>query len=130
MKAIVKVKQEVDVAFLDVMVQVRYGTEDMPADFPGRNGDVWSARIDVDSGVIQGWPLGRTGSFDMKVVDTGTYKLIGRSGEALAEKIGDYVPNHLIPGEYGDYINLEINEAGRITNWPSRPSLEDFFPDN
>mgnify|MGYP006214627153 CR=1 FL=1 len=40
----------------------------------------------------------------------------------------DYVPNKLIPGQYGDYIVMDIDENGKIANW--RPNLSDFIGDD
>lgn len=28
---------------------------------------------------------------------------------------------------YGDYVELEIDENGIITNWPKRPDISAFF---
>ncbi len=127
MKVKIMVETEIDVAFVDITVPVNYGTEDIPDDFPMRIDNIWKARIDLDSATIVGWPEGKSGSMYMKVSDGGVYTLISRSGEQVASINGDYVPNNLIPGEYGDYINLEINETGRITNWKRSPSLDEFF---
>jgi hypothetical protein len=32
-------------------------------------------------------------------------------------EIQDYVPHEIVPGEYGDYVELEINSDGAIDNW-------------
>jgi hypothetical protein len=39
----------------------------------------------------------------------------------------NYVPHGLIPGEYGDYVSLKINEQGIITNWPKHPDIREFI---
>ena len=39
----------------------------------------------------------------------------------------DYVPNALIPGEYGDYIIMNIDENGKIAEWETPADLSDFF---
>lgn len=127
MKTTILVEKEVDAAFVKVRVPVRYEDEDIPYDFPMRDGNKWEATIDIDAATIVGWPAGRTGSMHMKVVDGGTYVLLDRDGKVLADLAGEYVPHGLIPGEYGDYIILEIDESGKITNWPRRPHLDDFF---
>jgi hypothetical protein len=41
-----------------------------------------------------------------------------------------YVPNDLVPGSYGDYVELSINEEGVITNWPKNPSVDEFFDED
>lgn len=42
----------------------------------------------------------------------------------------DYVPNSLLPGKYGDYLALDINEDGVITNWKPNISFKEFFPED
>jgi hypothetical protein len=130
MKTTVRIEKEVDIKTVLVQVPVRYGTEDIPSDFPLRIGDVWTARIGVDDGIIDSWPQGQSGRLQMKVCDEGTYKLLDEKGEEIAAIYQDYVPNGLISGEYGDYIDLIIDENGRVTNWPKRPTFGAFFGDD
>ena len=129
MKKTVMVEKEIDFAYVGVSVAVRYDDEDMPYDFPGRIDKMWHATIDIDEGVIKGWPEGKSGEFEMKVCDQGDYRLLDREFNLVKRIEDDYVPNALIPGEYGDYIHLKINEFGVITNWPKNPEVTDFFPD-
>ena len=124
----VMVPKEIDFGFVGVSVAVRYGDDDMPHDFPGRKGDMWHATIDIDEGVIRDWPAGISGEFEMKVCDQGEYRLLDREFNVVKHLLDSYVPNTLIPGEYGDYIHLKINEFGVITNWPANPDISDFFP--
>ena len=129
MKTVVKIEKEIDIKKVKVSVSVRYGEEDIPKDFPLRQGDMWNAEIDIDSGVITGWPEGEAGRLGMKVCDEGTYTLIDSDGNEIITLEQDYVPTSLIPGRYGDYIDLQIDGTGKITNWnPS--SFEDFFPED
>ena len=115
-----------EVTHIRIEAAVRYGTEDMPRDFPMREGDTWKATVEIATGIIRGWPQGKSGEFRMKVCDEGTYTLLDATG-AEVEKIEDgYVPNSIIPGKYGDYIQMVIAADGTITNWPKHPSLEDF----
>jgi hypothetical protein len=107
-------------------VPVRYQEEDIPNDFPLRQGDMWDATVDIDTGKIQNWPQGKTGDMHMKVCDGGTYTLLDKDGKSLAE-IADYIPNSVVPGEYGDYIELKIDATGTITNWPKDPDVGKFF---
>lgn len=126
------VKREVEVKFVTVRVHVRYGEEDMPNDFPGRKGDIWEVTIELETGQILDWPadaglrLDWPGSFDMKVVDEGSYFLLDENKKVVAYIEDGYVPNNLLPGEYGDYLNLEISVTGKITNWLKNPSLSEF----
>lgn len=128
----IKVKREVekDIKSVIIDIPVRYGEEDIPNDFPHREGDRWKATIDVETGQIQDWPQGKTGSFDMKVYDEGTYTLIDQEGNEVAKIDEDYVPNGLVPGSYGDYVEMEINKDGIVTNWPTHPSFHEFDDSN
>lgn len=127
MKVTIQRPIEVEVINVRLKLPVRYQEEDMPNDFPLRKGDLWEAVISVDNGSIQGWPEGQSGSFYMKVCDEGTYTLLDERGAEIAAIKNDYVPNDLIPGEYGDYVHLEISEDGFVTNWPKSPQLDAFF---
>lgn len=124
----IKVKREVEIDIKSVIIDipVRYGEEDIPNDFLLREGDRWKATIDIETGQIHDWPQGKTGSFDMKVCDEGTYTLIDQEGNEVAKIDEDYVPNGLVPGSYGDYVELNINEYGIVTNWPAHPSFDEF----
>ena len=128
------IRKEVEVKYLRVHIPVRYDEEDIPKDFPLRievendkdGYDWWDATIEVDTAKILNWPQGVTGEMFMKVCDEGSYFLLDESGETIKEIIEDYVPNNILPGEYGDYVSLAINEEGIITNWYDSPSFEDF----
>ena len=121
-----QVIQEINVKFIDIVAPVRYGEEDIPNDFPGRVGDTWMARVEIETGKIVDWTNGVAADFSMKVVDEGSYHLIDENNNSVASIEEDYVPNGVIPGEYGDYIEMEINEQGVITNWPKSPDLSAF----
>ncbi len=128
MKIIVKVEKEIEVKYVRLEIAVRYDEEDIPNDFPLRQGDMWKGIIDVDNGSIVGWPKGEKGEMYMKVCDQGTYELLDKDMESISILENEYVPNNLLPGEYGDYIDLKIDSNGTIYNWYSSPSLDDFFP--
>ncbi len=126
MKAKVKTVQEVGIKSVVINVPVRYEEEDIPNDFPFRQGEIWSAEVNIDTGQIQGWPKGEAKDLYMKVCDGGSYNLIGDQGQTVATR-QDYVPHGVVPGEYGDYIDLKINADGVITNWPKNPDVSAFF---
>ena len=129
MKAKILVEKEIEISTILVTLPVRYGEEDIPNDFPLRDGDIWKARINVDSGVIENWPQNprfQQCSLNMKVCDEGTYRLLDVDGKNVASIEQNYVPNGVIHGGYGDYVELNI-DGGRITNWPKRPDLSAFF---
>lgn len=131
MKLTVKRPVEIEVDAIRVELPVNYGEEDIPNNFPLRDGDMWRATIDIATGQIRDWPpyAGKEGSreLDMKVVDEGSYYLMSGS-EVVASIEQDYVPK-CIPGRYGDYVELTIDANGRITNWIGRQKdiMESFF---
>lgn len=125
MRLVIYKKIEVPVRYLELEVAVRFEEEDMPNDAPLRIGDLWKAVIDLETGVIQDWPQGKTLSFDMKVCDQGTYILRDAEMKEVERIEEDYVPGNLLP-EGGDYLTLKIDETGKITNWLKHPTLEDF----
>lgn len=126
MQTTIKIEKTVNIKRLVVSVPVRYGQEDMPNDAPGRKGDNWLAAIDVDTHTVIDWPQGETLSFYMKVTDQGSYLLFDEDGEQVMAIVQDYVPNEFLPGEYGDYLELDIDENGVITNWLSDANLSEF----
>ena len=83
----------------------------------------------IDTGEIINWPKGKGWSLDvsLKVTDTGIYTLLDRFGDNVGGISQNYVPHGLIPGEYGDYVDLKINDQGFITNWPKEPNVSEFF---
>lgn len=132
MKAIVKIEKEVEIKTVIINIAPRYigdsGDDDMPTDFPLLNDEKseWTAHVDIDTGVIKDWPQGDSREMHVKVCDAGTYTLLDTFGNSVAVRDG-YVPNDLVPGSYGDYVELSINEEGVITNWPKNPSVDEFF---
>lgn len=133
MKITIMKPVEVEVSFVNIVVPLRYDDADsMPKDFPLREGKFWSVSVEIETGRIVNWPKDLKGAYSVneKVVDCGAYALNGPKGEKIAEIVENYVPNKLIPGEYGDYVELEILD-GVITNWPKRitqETLSGFFP--
>jgi hypothetical protein len=121
------------VRFLKVEAGVRYwedatvnGTEDEDGSLiPFRSGDAWAPTIDLDSGCVVDWPADTTARVHYKVCDDGTYALLNEAGD-IVRKVEGYVPAILSPGGdgYGDYIIMEIDGAGAITNW--RVTLDEF----
>ena len=128
MKAKVKIETEIEVTLIGMDLAVRYGEEDIPNDFPGRQGDTLSLTVEIDTGRIRAFPEDREADIYMKVTDGGTYRIHSPDGTMLKELVNEYVPHGLVPGEYGDYVDFKI-KGGIITNWPKRPSLRDFYPE-
>jgi len=117
---------EVDVTEIHVRLPVDFDEDDMPYNFPFRTGNIWSARIEIDTGRIIDWPkLDKPMAFYMKVCDAGVYELRNAQGRvAILE--GECVPHGIIPGEFGDYVFLDISADGVIQNWPKQPDLSAF----
>ncbi len=118
--------KEYTAKYVDVSVPVRYDDEDMRYDAPLRDGDIWKARIDLETKSIVNWPKGKTLDFYMKIVDCGTYRLLDADENELASIEQDYVPNSLLPGDYGDYLSLNIDNNGIIINWMDHADLSNF----
>lgn len=133
MKAIVKITKEVEIRKVLIDIHIRYvgdsEDDDVPTTLPLLKGSQWKAYVDIDTGKIEEWPDGVAINLHAKVCDEGVYTLYGDGGEIISVKDG-YVPNGLIPGSYGDYVELEINTNGVITNWPSPPCISEFFGDD
>lgn len=132
MKTVMKIEKEVNVKTIIIDIEPRYigdsEDDDLPTDFPllSKDKKTWVARVDVDTGVIYDWPKGEVREMYVKVCDQGIYTLLDENGKELCKKDG-YVPNGIIPGEWGDYIDLKIDTNGVITNWPKDPDLSAFF---
>lgn len=115
MKVEMLVQMEFEAKSIHIQVPVRYEEEDIPNNFPGRSGDTWSAKVDVDTGQIENWPNGVEHHLYMKVCDEGVYRLYSADGTEIAKR-ENYVPVCL-PNEYGDYLDLRIAADGKISNW-------------
>jgi hypothetical protein len=136
MKIEIKVKKEVEIKTLKLKVEPRYwedstvnGIEDVDGKLiPFRNGDIWEPEIDIDKGVVIDWPIGMVAKIHYKVCDAGDYYLKDTEGNIVLSKEG-YVPG-IMPGEhYGDYIILSVDGDGKIENWDSQISIDDFDKD-
>lgn len=88
-------------------------------------GGTWLPVIDLDTGMIEGWPKGTTASVHYKVCDDGAYHLLDEDRNVV-HSINGYVPSIMCPeGEgYGDYVIMQIDGDGRIAKW--RADLSDF----
>jgi len=137
MKITLKIEKEFDAKFLQVEAGVRYwedasvnGVEDAEGTLiPCRDGDTWSPTIELGTGKIINWEIGKTADIHYKVCDNGKYILQDESRDHI-KTVEDYVISDLAIGEsgYGDYIILKISENGYITDW--KPTLEDFQDDD
>ena len=62
MKFTLQTPVDYEVTHVRVVLPVRYEEEDIPNDFPLREGDVWTATIELSTGKISEWPQGVAGS--------------------------------------------------------------------
>lgn len=114
------------VQYLKAECGVRYwedgevnGVEDEDGNLiPLRVGDTWVPTIDLETGIIQGWPDGTTADVHYKVCDDGQYSLLDADRNVI-RSIEGYVPPMMSPGGsgYGDYVIMKIGPDGKIENW-------------
>jgi hypothetical protein len=116
MKLVVPRPTEIEVVAIKCEMAVRYEEQNIPNDFPLRNGDMWTGVVDIETGIIRDWPKGKAGHLAMKVCDEGAYTLLGPKDEVVARQEMAYVPG-CIPGIYGDYVNFYIDETGKVADW-------------
>ena len=102
----------VSVKFLEITVDVEYGDEDIPYDFPGRSGTKATWMIDIDEKRILDYENEENVSLDMKV-DGGIYTLIDENGEDVVKMTNRYVPHGL--GAYGDWLAFDIDKEGFLS---------------
>lgn len=136
MKITLKIEKEFDAKFLQVEAGVRYwedatvnGVEDTEGDLiPCRDSDTWSPIIELETGKIVNWEIGKSADIHYKVCDDGKYLLQDVNRDHI-KTVQDYVISDLAIGEsgYGDYIIMKIDENGMIEGWS--PTLEDFMDD-
>lgn len=128
MKVKVKTEKEVEIKYVIVDVNPRYlDEEEQPV--PLLNGDTWRVKIDIDSGRIENWPLGEARQYYWKICDAGSYYLLDDADNVVLSIEDNYVPNGLLPGEWGDYLDLKINGDGVIANWLANVSIDEFIDD-
>lgn len=121
---------EADARQVRVSVPIRY--EENKAELLGKfgvSGDTLALTIGIDDGQVHGWPADAKGySVHLKVVDEGSYVVVGANGEILIEVDEDYVPRWFPGPHYGDYLILDIDDTGKVTNWRcSATHLADWF---
>ena len=128
---------EVDAKWLKVDAGVRYwedaivngerdGDDNNPRmPFADPEAGSWRLTIDLETGLIEGWPAGVTAQTHYKVCDDGVYSLLDAVGSPIAV-INGYVPEIMCPGGdgYGDYIIMSVGGDGRIADW--RPDISVF----
>lgn len=130
MKVKIKVPRIVDVTHVKIVIPLKHIDENPDAyPIPMQHNEQWIAFVNIDTGIINAWPKGTSCHIHEKVCDSGVYELYDVDSNFIIRRC-DYVPHGLIPGKWGDYIELNIDENGKILNWPNNPNLHDFFGDD
>ena len=132
MKITLKIEKEFDANFLQVEAGVRYwedatvnGIEDEEDDLiPCRVGNDWWPTIELETGKIINWEIGKKADIHYKVCDDGRYILQDENRDHI-KTIDGYVISDLTTDS--DYIIFKVDENGIIENW--RPTLDDFETD-
>lgn len=130
MKITITRPSEIEVSHVLIDVPVSYGTEEIPDNFPLRVADRWRAKIHLETGCIDGWPQGVPAELFLTVRDSGAYSLLAPDGSEIVKR-ESYVPNRVIPGDYGDTIQFKVASNGMIEGWrqPTQRDFEAFFSD-
>lgn len=127
-----------EIKYLLVKAHVRYwedstinGIEDTENGeiIPCKQGEMWCPKIDIATGIIQNWEIGKTASIHYKVADCCGWELLDENNSVISSQEDGYVPRTLCPAEngYGDYIIMNIDEKGQIEKW--RFDIDDFQND-
>jgi len=127
MKVKLKIEKEFEVKYLKAQVGARYwedsdvnGVEDTENgdNIPCKIGDKWIVQIDLETGQIINWPNGTTASIHYKSCDDNIFSLLDEDNNVITQRDG-YVIDLMSPKEegFGDYVIMDINENGIITNW-------------
>lgn len=126
MKVELTVKKEFEVKYLLAEVGARYwedsevdGVEDVKGDLiPCRDGEYWKPLIELETGKIVNWEIGKTAKIHYKSCDDNLFKLLDEKQEVVVSRDG-YVIDMMCPAEngYGDYVIMSILEDGTIEDF-------------
>lgn len=127
--------------YLIVEAYVRYwedatinGVEDTQGDMVpcridvGKEETIWNPIIELKTGKIKNWTIGKTADIHYKICDSGEYWLADSNEVKLAKYKGYYVPDFLSINDdgYGDYIIMSIDADGMIKDWNPKIDLGDW----
>lgn len=131
MKVNMITKKEVDIQYIKIILPIwEHGDEIVPEDYPLRKNNNLELIINIDDGKIENWkPLSflTQDKIFMKIRDEGIYSLLDKDKNIIKTIENCYVPNCL-PNQWGDYIDLIINNDGKIINFfISNNSFKDFL---
>jgi hypothetical protein len=112
---------------IEVSAGVRYWENSVNGELDSERGDKmpfkerdnWCPVIDAETGVVKDWPKGVTANIHYKVCDHFSAKLKDDAGNIVVEYDEEYVPHFMCPLEngFGDYIIMEIDGEGQISDW-------------
>ena len=96
---------------------------------PCKQGDLWCPEINIETGIIENWEIGKTANIHYKVSDCCSWVIQDSNGRVIYFQDDGYVPDTLCPAKrsYGDYIIMNIDEKGQIEKW--RFDIDDFLED-
>jgi hypothetical protein len=91
----------------------------LPQNIPFRNGDKWSAMIDLCGGIVMNWPNGIEAELDMRLADGASFELLDdRLGGRMRCVDDGTVPIFLEKRrEWSDFLKLRINGDGLVEGW-------------
>ena len=108
--------------YLEFIVDPRYwedgfvnDTQDNEGTIPLREGESWHIVIEIESGLVIGWPKGIHAEVCYKVCDAGEYWLLNDKKERILKWHSGYAPFSFF--KETDYIRLNINGNGIIEDW-------------
>ena len=86
---------------------------------PCKQAELWCPVINVATGIIENWEIGKAANIHYKVADCCGWELLDENNAVIKSQEDGYVPNTLSPTEkgYGDYIIMNIDEKGQIDKW-------------
>ena len=127
MKVELQVTKEFEVKYLQAKCGVRYfedatvnGVDDEEGDLmPCMDGmDNWCPLIDIETGQILNWEIGKESSVHYKTVDDNEFTLLDPEKNKVTS-IDGYVISTMRPSGDGDndYVVMDIDKEGFIQNW-------------
>lgn len=123
--------KDFEVKYLSAEVGVMYW-EDASVDgdtdvdgklIPCREGDYWKPIIELETGKIINWEMGKTAQIHYKSCDDNVFSLLDEKNSLIAVEEG-YVISSMCPirDGYGDYVIMDIDSSGTIHKWKFNPS--------
>ena len=93
---------------------------------PCKAGALWKPIIELSSGKIINWEIGKSADIHYKVCDQGEYFLLDANQNKIKKYYDYYVPDEVLCVDnegYGDYIIMSVGADGVIKNY--KPIIEE-----